>query len=230
MAVRQQHVGPDVHQPQRCARGESINTIQKNYDRGVEKRDRLQQRLTAWRASIPNVEAQVAGLEKDAVRLSQFQAPSENVAVLRAQVGAVGGLQSLQANLQKQIDLLTGVRDAGARLSVAMSKHLRALVDLRDRADATMADATALFAQLVDAFLTADPAVAVRAIVEDSLQARIQSTLDDAGLTPTSFADNLLQGQHPEVAKRLRPQLEHLFATQMPAGVVAAGAGNVDFS
>lgn len=176
----------------------------------------MQQRLEKWTTSIGSVEREVTALEATAQVLATPPPPAKHVAALRAQVSTIHSLTELEANLERQITLLTQLRDTGIDLQGTLTNHIDELTAALAEAAAAKARSNELFKVFVDIVCGADPRGAAEEYLKSLVADRVRDVLHEAHVTPESFADLVLKNTDPTIAAQLRPRLIDAFASNLP--------------
>lgn len=193
-----------------------VDALEQKATRAEADAASLEARMRVWTTSIGTVELEVKALEQTAQTLATPAPAAQHVAALRAHAGTISSLGALEANLERQVKLLTTLRDAGVDLQGTLKSHI-------DDLQATLADAAAakarsleLFKVFVDIVCAADPRGAAHDYLQQLVADRVRDVLHEAGVTPEAFADQILKGTDPAVAAQLRPRLVEAFSAALP--------------
>jgi hypothetical protein len=193
-----------------------VDALERKADHAEADAARLEQQMNVWTTSIGNVELEVTALEQTALTLAASPTPAQNMAALRAHAGTITSLSALEANLQRQVTLLTTLRDAGVDLQGTLKTHIDDLNTALAEAAAAKARSTELFKVFIDIVCAADPSGAAEDYLRKVVADRVRDVLHDAGVTPEAFTDQILKNTDPAIAQQLRPRLIEAFATALP--------------
>jgi len=176
----------------------------------------LEYKMSSWTTSIASVETEIAGLEQHALVLATPSPTAGNVAALRAHASTIGSLTALEQNLERQVTLLTDLRDTGAVLSASLTGHLATVEGLLRDTQAIKANTMALLQALVGVMAAPNPTAAAEDYLKKQIADKVQTLLHEAGVTPAAFADRLLEGKDAVTVAVLRPRLLAAFTAAMP--------------
>jgi hypothetical protein len=193
-----------------------VYILEANVVRSANDVAALERRMTTWTSSIVTVDAEVLDLEQHAAKLATPPPMSSNIAAVRAHASTLGSLTALEANLERQVALLTGLRDTGAELSGSLTVHIDALQGLLDEAKANIAASNEMMKLFIEFMVTGNPGQAAESYLRKQLSSQVQKVLYEAGVSPAAFADHLLKDADVDVAAALRPRLTEAFAAVLP--------------
>jgi hypothetical protein len=200
-----------------CGGTDWVAVLEANVTRSSDDVAALEYRMNSWTQSIVTVEAEVLDLEQHAALLAAPPAMASNIAALRAHASTLGSLTALEANLERQVSLLTVLRDTGVELSGSLTTHIDTLTKLLDEAQANIARSMEMMKLFIEFMVTGNPGQAAESYLRKQLSSRVQKVLYEAGVSPSAFADHLLKDADANVAAVLRPRLTEAFAAAMPA-------------
>jgi hypothetical protein len=150
-------------------------------DLGRDK-SKVQRDLSAYRAMKADVQAKVDALRQEEPQLvparwsDGLRAPARSVAAAAARADAH---VRLHANLESQVVLLTGIRDAAAALNVQLDGVLRsATLELRN-AEAALKASRRELVELLKLAFSGDPQAASLRWLEKKVSAQTRALVDD---------------------------------------------------
>lgn len=193
-----------------------VDALEQKADHAEAEVARLQHSMNFWTRSVGSVELEVKALEQTAQTLAAPAPPAKNIAALRAHAGTISSLTALEANLQRQVALLTGLRDAGVDLQGTIKTHIDDLQKALAEAAEAKAHSMELFKVFVDIVSAADPHGAAMDYLNKVVADRVRDVLHEAGVTPEAFTEQILKNTDPAIGDLLRPRLVEAFAAALP--------------